>query len=378
MQDYDNNCRNTTVVVTWRQHMKGKHITFTADSIIYRETYDSKVLDVKNNMMIISMPYHNGAIVLPGVGTVLNINVTDLGYSFKCEILERNILKKYLKVTMPGSISRNNSFPSRPTRVVSITSGKGGVGKTNFSINFGIALSALGKKVLLFDADLGMANIDVLLNVKPAFDILDVISGDKEIKDIIIDAPGGLSFIPGASGLQELAYLRDAQFNKIISGFNEIEEYFDYMLIDTGAGLSKNVTNFLLASDEIILVTTTEPHAIMDAYSIIKVLTDLNAKKNISLVINKCEAKSEALDVYKKMKATSLKFLDLDINYLGHIFEDKSVPRSIKSQVPLMLLYPDSQASLCIKNIAASYTGSALPSQESGIAGFFNKLKKLF
>lgn len=358
--------------------MIGQHITFTTDSSIYREIYHSIVLDVKNNMMTISMPYHNGVVVLPGVGTILNVNMVDLNYSFKCEILERNILKKYLKVTTPGSISRSNSSPSRPTRVISVTSGKGGVGKTSFSISFGIALSALGKRVLLFDADLGMANIDVLLNVKPKFDILDVISGDKDIKDIIVEAPGGLSFIPGASGLQQLAYLSDAQFNKIISGFNDIEEEFDYMIIDTGAGLSKNVTNFLLASDEIFLVTTTEPHAIMDAYSIIKVITDLSTQKNINLIINKCESKGEAISVSNKMKATSLRFLELDISYLGHIFEDKSVSKSVKSQVPLMLMYPDSQAALCIKNIAASYSGSPVPSGESGIAGFFNKLKKLF
>lgn len=360
--------------------MIGQCLTFTANSKIYKETYSSSIIDIKDNMMTISIPYHNGLVVLPGVGTILNINITAINHKFQCEILERNIMGKYLKISTPNSIARGQSSNSlRPTRVIAVTSGKGGVGKTSFAINFAIALTELGKKVLVFDADLGMANIDVLLNVRPEYDILDVISGDKTIKDIIIDAPGGFKFIPGASGLQQLAYLSDSQFNKIISGFNEVGESFDYVLIDTGAGLSKNVTDFLIASDEVFLITTTEPHAIMDAYSIIKVMTDVKANKKINLIINRCESSDEALLVLDKMKNTSRRFLDVDISYLGQIMEDKNVPKSVKAQIPILLSYPDAPASRCIKFIAKNCTGLINAQyDEPGITRFLNKLKKLF
>lgn len=360
--------------------MIGQNLTFTANSKIYRDTYSSTVLDMKDNMMTISIPYHGGLVILPGVGTRLSVNVNSINCRFDCEILERNIVKKYLKVSTPNSIARSSGVSSqRATKVIAVTSGKGGVGKTCFAINLAIALSQLEKKVLLFDADLGMANVDVLLNIRPEFDILDVISGGKEVKDIMIDSPGGFKFIPGASGLQQLAYLSDSQFNRIISGFNEVGGDFDYMLIDTGAGLSKNVTDFLLASDEVHLITTTEPHAIMDAYSIIKVMTDLEANKKISAIINRCESSDEAFFVLDKMKNTSQRFLNVDINYLGYILEDKNMSKSVKSQLPILLYSPDSQASKCIRSIAKNCIGAIdAENRKSGISGFLKRLKKLF
>jgi len=360
--------------------MIGQHVIFTTNSSIYRETYESKILDIKDNMMAISMPYHNGVIVLPGVGTKLSVNISTLSCNFQSEILERNIVRKYLKIATPNSIVRSSdTSPSRPAKVLAVTSGKGGVGKTCFSISFAIALQNLGKRVLLFDADLGMANVDVLLNIKPEFDIQDVISGDKSINEVILKGPGGVNFIPGASGLQQLAYLSDSQFNRIITGFNEIEKDFDYLIIDTGAGLSKNVTNFLLSCDEILLVTTPEPHAVMDAYSIIKVIKDLNTTQGINLIINRCESRAEALVILNKMRSISQRFLKVNINYLGYIQEDRNVTRSIKSQVPLMLMYPDSPSSRCIKYIAETLSGVTCPQKtESGMVGFLNKLKNLF
>lgn len=360
--------------------MIGQHITFTADSGIYKDTYKSRILDMKDNMMIIAIPYHMGAVVLPGVGTRLSINVEASGYRFDCEILERNIVEKYLKVSTPDSIQRSSSTRLKKlTKVIAVTSGKGGVGKTSIAINFAIALTELDKRVLVFDADLGMANVDVLLNLKPEYDILDVITGNKKVKEVIVNGPKGIRFIPGASGLQQLAYLSDSQFNNIISGFNEIEGEYDYMLIDTGAGLSRNVTDFLLASDEVFLVTTTEPHAIMDAYSIVKVMTDLKADKNINLMVNRCESPGEALTVANKMQVTGRRFLNVEINYLGHILEDKNVSRSIKSQVPLLVQSPEAPASRCIRALAKTCTGeTAQKSRQAGIVGFLSRLKKLF
>lgn len=378
--------------------MVGRHITFTTDSKVYKGTYSSTILDVRDNLMTISMPYHNGALVLPGVGTrlyatMLPMEKTDTmvakdavvttyngGQSFECEIVERNIVKKYLRISTPYSISRSSGTRQESlAKVIAITSGKGGVGKTSFAINFALALSNMGKRVLIFDADLGMANVDVLLNIKPEFDIADVISGNTSIQDITVKYPGGISFIPGASGIQQLAYLTDSQFNRIISGFNEIEKDYDYMIIDTGAGLSKNVTNFLMASDEIYLVTTTEPHAIMDAYSIVKVMTDLNANKKINLIVNRSESVSEALSVAKKMQNTCKRFLNVDIIYLGHILDDKNVSRSIKSRTPLIIYNPDSNASRCIRKIADAAAYRIQPQCDTpGIAGFFSRLKKCF
>lgn len=359
--------------------MIGQQITFKADSKIYKDTYSSTILDIKDNIMTISIPYHKGAVVLPGVGTRLDISMESLGYKFECEILDRDIVKKQLKISTPDSIARNNGTRLKgQTKVISVTSGKGGVGKTSFAINLAAALTHLGKKVLVFDADLGMANIDVLLNVKPDYDILDVIDGDKTVKEILVSCPQNFSIVPGASGMQQLAYLSDSQFNKIISGFNEIQDDYDYMLIDTGAGLSKNVTNFLLASDEVFLITTTEPHAIMDAYSITKVMMDLKAEKRINLIVNRCDSEGEALSVAEKMRSTGQKFLNADINYLGYILEDKNVSKSIKSRTPLLSYNPDSPASKCIKSIAKSCTGvNEQRTEHSGIVGFLNRLRKL-
>jgi flagellar biosynthesis protein FlhG len=237
----------------------------------------------------------------------------------------------------------------------------------------------MGQKVLLFDADLGMANIDILLNLHPEHDILDVISGEKTVGEVVIEGPGGICLVPGASGLQQLAYLSDSQFNRIITGFNEIEKDYDYMLIDTGAGLSRNVTDFLLASEEVFLITTTEPHAIMDAYSIIKVMTDLNARKDIHLVVNKCESVSEANSVAEKIVGTCSKFLGVDIKSSGYILEDRSVSKSIKLRIPLLFSFPDSKAANCIRDIASAYLGcSTSKDTETGISGFFSRLRKRF
>lgn len=360
------------------QFNTGQYLELTTNSPFFKKTYYSRIIQAKDNGLVISNPYDNGTIVLLNVGLKINVVIQENKYSFASEILAKDPKNKTLFISTPYGISRNGRCKDTGfAKVISITSGKGGVGKTSFIINFALSLCSFGKKVFLFDADLGMANIDVLLGLKPHFDITDVLYGDKAIADIILEGPLGLKVIPGGSGLQELANLSDAQFNKIMVGFNHIEKEADYLLIDTGSGLSRNVTDFLLASDTAIIVTTPEPHAITDAYSIIKVISTFEKKPSLKLVINKVETKEEGEEVSQKIIATAERFLGLKIQSLGFIYLDDFFRRSIKAQIPLSLFAPYSPGARNIKTIALREIGTISSCSEQKET-FLLKLKSLF
>lgn len=267
---------------------------------------------------------------------------------------------------------------SRQVRVIAVASGKGGVGKTNFSVNLAIALKQLGNEVVVFDADLGMANVDVIIGMVPKLNLFDVIFNDKDIEDIIINGPSGIKVVPGGSGVESLSNLNDLQREELSDEFGKLKDT-DILIVDTGAGMSKNVLGFMAVSDQVIIVTTPEPTAITDAYSLIKVAMKYIPKNRIDIVINKAESGKEASIAYQRLSSVVKSFLNKDVNYLGCVFDDERVKRAVMEQVPFKISYPSCKASKCIDEIASKITGLPMPAKKNGtMKGFLNRVTYLF
>jgi len=238
-------------------------------------------------------------------------------------------------------------------RVISVTSGKGGAGKTSFVINLAIALAQQQLNVYVIDADLGTANVDVLLGISSRYTIHNLVDGSKKnVRDIVVEGPGGIKIIPGGSGLQSLTELPDEELNRVIEMFGSLDEDADVILIDTGSGISKNVVNFLLASDEVVVIVTPEPHSVTDAYALVKVLDEKKYPKPVKMVFNMVESVDEGKNVARRILEVIGRFLDIKPQPLWYIEKDDNVSRSIKQFKPLMHFNPNSAASKNIRTIA--------------------------
>lgn len=243
---------------------------------------------------------------------------------------------------------KKNSF----VRTIAIASGKGGVGKTNITANIGIALRKLGKNVLIFDADLGLSNIDVLLDLAPRFNIEHLIRGEKNLAEIIVDGPSGIKILPAGSGLQELTKLSEFDRMRILEEFEHYDEDIDIMLIDTSAGISENVSFFCSAVQDILILTTPEPTSITDAYALIKVLHTNYREERFNVIVNLVKNEDEAKEVYRRLSLVTEKFLGVDISYLGFVRYDESVKKAVKNQSAFVELFPNSNASKDIMSLA--------------------------
>jgi flagellar biosynthesis protein FlhG len=250
------------------------------------------------------------------------------------------------------------------TRVLAVTSGKGGVGKTNFVANLAAGLTELGNRVVVLDADFGLANLDVLLGLNPRFHLGHVLYGKKKLTEIMVEGPGGIRVIPASSGLQCLAELTLQQRNYLVQSFAELEGDADYLLIDTAAGISSNVLHFLLAAPEIVVVSAPEPTAIVDAYAVIKIVLAEEPDKTIRVLINSASNEEEARDVFCQINSVVKRFLNREVIYLGHIERDPHVVMAVRSQVLVTQFYPGAPASRCFRKLANAV---ALQS-ESGVA----------
>jgi len=237
------------------------------------------------------------------------------------------------------------------TRIITITSGKGGVGKTNISVNAALQLAASGHKTCLFDADLGLANVNILLQLNPERNLEDTLLHNCSLQDIIIRDYHGIDIIPGSSGIERMANLEPAQIDTLIQSFSELDAY-DIVLFDTSAGISRDVLAFCLASSEVVLVICPEPTSLTDAYSLLKVLTQNKFKGMVKVVMNQCSSVPRAKQAYNKFKETVQKYLNLDLVPLGIVVQDPRVVDAIKAQEPFLLRYPKSNAAQCIRNIA--------------------------
>jgi len=262
------------------------------------------------------------------------------------------------------------------TRCISVASGKGGVGKSNFSLNFALALKRLGKKVLIIDADIGMANIDVLMGTAAKYNLYHLIKNEKTIWDIISLGPEGIHYIAGGSGLLELVRLKDQEINNFAVEISKLQGQYDYIIFDTGAGLSKETAEFIIASDETLVVTTPEPTSITDAYALIKMVNSLNPEQTFKLIVNRCTSTDEGKNTAANFIEVSKRFIDIDIPLLGMIVDDQHVSKAVKKQMPLLMLFPESMASKSILSIARNYLNIPHTVEASGLKGFLHKMFK--
>ena len=274
----------------------------------------------------------------------------------------------------------------RRASVIAITSGKGGVGKSNVAVNLAIRLASAGKQVVLLDADLGLANADVLCNVDLPHNLSSVIARKKDLHEVMVKVPGGFSLIGGASGLARMADLSDADRGRIVHALAELEERADIILIDTGAGISPNVLSFTRAADHVLVVTTPEPTAITDAYAVVKVLhrdaggVDPEAvERRISLLVNQARTPAEARVVHDRIAKVARQFLGVSVYDGGHVLADESVPAAVRARTPFVLANPKSPASHCIAQLAMRLEqGVVSASGGAGGEGFFNRMSRWF
>lgn len=273
------------------------------------------------------------------------------------------------------SFSDTSQYFNKP-RIMAISSGKGGVGKTSIALNLAITLSNSGKKVIIFDADLGLSNVDVMMGVYPNLTLHDCLKGRANISDIIITGPAGVELISGGSGFLELANLGDELLKNLTDSLHVLDSRADFIIVDTSAGISKNVLAFATAVEEFLLVLTPEPTSITDAYSLTKILSKYKLHDEIYLIINRAASTKEAEHTRLKFENVCERFLNIKVNYLGHVLEDRNVPEAIKSQQPLVTYKPSSPAAKCISKIASSFLESNKKS--SGISSFFDRLTRLF
>lgn len=274
-------------------------------------------------------------------------------------------------------IGARPALPSRRARVIAVTSGKGGVGKTNISVNLAYALLSLGKEVVVLDADLGLANVDVLLGTVPKLHLGHAIDGRADIIDLIYDAPGHLKLIAGGSGVGDLADLPEADLQRFIRSLRRLEGETDFLVMDTGAGLGRAVTNFVLAADMVLVVTTPEPTAITDAYAVIKTVVRKNEAADIKLIVNQAQSRLDAEEAADRLGTTVLRFLGTSIEYLGAVPDDREVPRCVRSQQPFFLQSPGCGASQAVLELARKLAGSA-HSPRTGVGLFFDRLTRVF
>jgi flagellar biosynthesis protein FlhG len=260
--------------------------------------------------------------------------------------------------------------PSRKTKTIVVTSGKGGVGKSNFSLNFSLALRQMGFQVGILDADLGLANLDVLMGVTAPYNITHLISGQKTLKEIILKCPGGVFLIPGGSGIVS-ALIDERKLRVLLESLPVLDEYFDYLIIDTGAGISKQVLSFALAAEEVVVVTTPDPTSLADAFNIIKVIHRGSADLPIGVVVNQADSTRHGEEVFSKLHKVSRNFLEKDLYLIGIIPFDTTVSKAVRAQVPLLLYEKNAKSSLAIKRAASDYLmqgnlKASIPGKEAG------------
>jgi len=264
----------------------------------------------------------------------------------------------------------------RGASVIAVTSGKGGVGKSNVAVNLAIKLASAGKKVVLLDADLGLANADVLCNIDLPNNLSHVIGRKKELHEVLVKAPGGFFLIGGASGLAKMADLTDMDRQHVIDALGNLERQADIILIDTGAGISPNVLSFTRCADHVLVVTTPEPTAITDAYAVIKVLNRDGAERRMSLLVNQVRSISEGRAVHERIAKVAKQFLGVSILDAGSIPTDPEVSLAVRRRTPFVIGAPGSPAAIAIAQLSMRLEqGVAAKVDESG---FFNRMSKWF
>lgn len=266
---------------------------------------------------------------------------------------------------------RPRTLSMKPTRVISVTSGKGGVGKTNVVANLAVMLQKAGHQVLVLDGDFGLANLNIVMGVETKHTIYDVLSGEKEMSDIILKGPHGVNLIPSSSGIFKMTQLSMAEKTVLMERMEAAPVKFDTLLIDTGAGISSDVAYLNAAATEVVVVTTPEPTSIADAYALMKVMSQDHRIKRFKLLVNMVENPKEALSVYNNILNVSDRFLNIQVEYLGHIVDDRRVSQSVMARKIVTDAYPDSQATRCFEMVAKTLLETPAKSELTGNVQFF-------
>lgn len=269
--------------------------------------------------------------------------------------------------------SEEGAEESKP-RIIAITSGKGGVGKTNLTVNLAIALGMEGHRVIVIDADLGTANVDVVLGSMSRKHLLNLLEDDVELSDVLIHGPYGVNYISGGSGIEKAKTFTRAQRKILMEKLLGCSKLADIILVDTGAGLGKTVMDFILAADEVILVTTPEPTALTDAYAVMKAYSMYSKKKNLKLVVNRIYDINESREVTEKLEKTSKKFLNMPVKCLGYIYEDRNVMVSVRNQKPFYAVQPNTLASKCIQAMVDNLLYGKEKVVKQGWRGFLRQI----
>ncbi len=260
---------------------------------------------------------------------------------------------------------------ARPTRVIAVTSGKGGVGKSTISINLATALAAAGSRVTLLDADLGLANIDVLLGLSATRTLANVIAGECGLRDVLLDGPAGVRIVPASSGVQRMAELSEAERVGLMHAFSEIEDTMDVMIVDTAAGIAANSLQFCEASQEVIVVVCNDPASIADAYATIKVLNRRTHRTRFRVLVNMTHSEHEARDIFARLVRATDRFLDVALDFAGVIPFDRCVAQAVRRRAPVVTAYPASPAGTAFKRLAAVADRWPEPRAASGQLEFF-------
>ncbi len=263
------------------------------------------------------------------------------------------------------------STTSKPVKVIAVTGGKGGVGKSNISVNLAVALSQLGHKVMLLDADLGLANVDIMLGVKVNKNLANVLDGECDLKDIVIEGPHGLQIVPASSGTKSMAELSSVQHAGIIQAFSDIGKNLDFLIIDTAAGITDMVINFVQASQDILAVVCDEPTSITDVYALMKVLNRDHKIVRFNVLANMVHTSQEGRDLFANLSGVCNRFLDVTLNYLGSVPFDDNIRKSVRKQTALVDAFPRSPAAIAIKSLAKKVEQWPIPRDASGNIEFF-------
>ena len=259
----------------------------------------------------------------------------------------------------------------QPVRVIAVTGGKGGVGKTSVSVNLSIALANMNRSVMLLDADLGLANIDVVLGLHPEYNLSDVMSGERGLEEIVLTGPSGIQVIPGASGITRMAEMSPAEHTGLIQAFSEVAHDVDVLVIDTAAGISDQVISFSRAAQEVVVVVCDEPASITDSYAIIKLLNRDHGVQRFHILANMTRSVQEGRDLYNKMCRVTDQYLDVMLTYMGLIPYDDNLRKAVKSQKPVVELFPRSRSAQAFKNLAKKTDGWPISSGVNGQLQFF-------
>lgn len=268
-------------------------------------------------------------------------------------------------------MDRKFQQPARPVQVIAVTSGKGGAGKTTTSLNLGVALRKLGQKVMIMDADLGLANIDVMLGIRPRYNLSHVLSGEKSLEEVIIKGPEGLLIVPAASGLQTMSELSHTEHQGIIHAFSAIEDDIDTLIIDTAAGISDSVTSFCKAANEVVVVVCDEPASLADSYAMIKVLNMDHGVDRFHILSNMVESEETGLSIYMRLLQVTERFLDVNLDYLGAVPRDAFQQKANRNQSLIAKAYPRSKATRAWSSVAGMISHWSPDDIPSGNLEFF-------